>query len=461
MKVTQPWDGADIEDIASDTQESLEEKLAVAFHLARDSAAWLSIPQRIDVLHQTQELMRKDSKALATLIAREGGKPLTDAEVEVARAIDGVGLCIDHIKADVGRRIPIGTNTMSEGRWALTDREPIGVVAAISAFNHPLNLIVHQVAPAIAAGCPALAKPSADTPLSCVRFVDYLHQAGLPEAFCQTVITEEVDLANRLATDERLGFLSFIGSAKVGWMLRSQLAPGVRCALEHGGAAPVLLCEDADFHKAVPALVKGGYYHAGQVCVSVQRIFVPRARTAEFVDAFSTAVDELTVGDPTRADTDVGPLIRPGEVTRVAQWVDEAVAAGAELITGGRALSDRAYAPTVLLDPPRAAKVSTQEVFGPVVCVYPYDDQAEAIAQANALDLAFQAAVFGENLDTTLAAARQLAASAVMINDHTAFRDDIMPFAGLRHSGLGVGGIPYTIEDMQIEKMIVLKSEAF
>jgi len=376
----------------------------------------------------------------------------------VIRAIDGVHLCAETLRGHPGHVIPIGTTPATVGRTAFTRKEPIGVVAAVSAFNHPLNLIVHQVGPAVAAGCPVVVKPAADTPLSCVRFVEILREAGLPNEWCQVLITDDLAAAQALVTDERLGFFSFIGSAKVGWMLRSKLAPGVRCALEHGGAAPVIIAPPYDRDAALAAVAKGGFYHAGQVCVSVQRVFVPRGEAASFAEDLAAQAEKLVLGPPENENTDVGPLIREAEVTRVAGWVDEAVAAGAKLLSGGKTLPDNCYTPTVLLDPPADAKVSTLEIFGPVVCVYGYDDLDQAVAQANALPVAFQAAAFTQDIDLATKLTSALDASAVMINDHSAFRDDVMPFAGLRQSGLGVGGIPYTLEDMTIEKMMVVKS---
>jgi acyl-CoA reductase-like NAD-dependent aldehyde dehydrogenase len=241
-------------------------------------------------------------------------------------------------------------------------------------------------------------------------------------------------------------------------MLRSKLAPGTRCALEHGGAAPVILADDFDSELAWAGILKGGFYHAGQVCVSVQRVFAPRRVAHDFAEELAVRAARLVVGDPTNPDTEVGPLIRPSEVTRVHAWVLEAVHGGAELLCGGDPLDSSCYPCTVLFDPPPPARVSTSEIFGPVVCVYPYDDLDDAIATANSLPVAFQAAVFSRNIDIALRVFRRLDASAVMVNDHTAFRVDGMPFAGLRESGLGVGGIPHTIADMQIEKMLVLKS---
>jgi acyl-CoA reductase-like NAD-dependent aldehyde dehydrogenase len=332
------------------------------------------------------------------------------------------------------------------------------VVVAISAFNHPLNLIVHQVATAVAAGCPVIVKPAGVTPLSCIRFVEILHEAGLDPEWCQVLITEDNDVAEALVTDSRVAFFTFIGSARVGWMLRSKLAPGTRCALEHGGAAPLILAEDADLDAALPLITKGGYYHAGQVCVSVQRLYAHPAVARPFADALAGSARKLTIGDPVDEVTEVGPLIRHAEVERIGEWVDEAIDSGAERLAGGDRLTDALYPCTVLYKPADAARVSREEIFGPVVCVYEYTSVDAAIERANSLPYAFQGAVFTASLDTALQVFAGLDASAVMVNDHTAFRIDGMPFAGLNQSGYGIGGIPYTMHDMTIEKMMVIKS---
>jgi len=460
LEVCAPYDNTLLATVDTADSAAVEQALTTAYALFRDRGQWLSKAQRIDILQKTAQLMSQQRDALALAAAAEGGKPLIDSQVEIDRAIDGIHNCIECLRTAAGHEIPMDTNAASAGRLAMTQHEPIGVVVAVSAFNHPINLIVHQVGPAIAAGCPVIIKPAEDTPLSCFRLVDLLREAGLPEGWCQPLVVSELVVATQLVTDARVGFFSFIGSAKVGWMLRSKLAPGARCALEHGGAAPVIMADDADLDTAVPLLSKGGFYHAGQVCVSVQRVFCQRSQAQQLAERLAAAASALSVGDPTAAGTVVGPLIRPREVTRVHEWVTEAVQAGAGLLCGGEVLSESCYAPTVLLDPPQEAKVSQLEIFGPVVCIYSYDDIDAAIARANALDVAFQAAVFTRTLDTALQCYRQLDASAVMVNDHTAFRVDWMPFAGLRHSGLGVGGIPYTFHDMQIEKMLVVKSGA-
>ncbi len=458
LEVHAPFDRSLIATVDAAGPETVERAMAQAYALFRNRDAWLPAQERIAVLERVAELMKARAETLALEAAREGGKPLIDSRVEVARAIDGVRNCVECIRENAGREIPMGINPASAHRLAMTHREPIGVVVAVSAFNHPLNLIVHQVGPAIAAGCPVVVKPAEDTPLSCLRFVGLLREAGLPEAWCQALVVKDLAVAEALVTDTRVGFLSFIGSARVGWMLRSKLAPGARCALEHGGAAPVLVEADADLRDALPLLAKGGFYHAGQVCVSVQRVFCDAAVARDLARGLAVLGEDMRVGDPTREDTEVGPLIRPREVQRIDDWVQEAVAGGARLLCGGKPLSETTYAPTVLLDPPADARVSREEIFGPVICVYGCKDMNAAIEQANALPFAFQAAVFTRDIHRALRAYRRLDASAVMVNDHTAFRVDWMPFAGLRQSGLGVGGIPYTFEDMQVEKLLVLRS---
>ena len=459
LDIVAPYDLQPIAVLETGGQDAVNQALQVADELFKDRDRWKTHAERIAILERTAEIMTERAEELAVESAREGGKPLLDSKVEVSRAIDGVKNCIEVLRGEQGHVIPMGVTPSSANRMAFTTTEPIGVVVAVSAFNHPLNLIVHQVCPAVAVGCPVIVKPSGDTPLSCMRFINILREAGLEDEWAQAIVTTTRDAATALVADKRVSFFSFIGSAGVGWFLRSQLAPGARCALEHGGVAPVIVADDADLDEAVPLLTKGGLYHAGQVCVSVQRIFAHESIARELAERLAEEAKKLRIGDPTSAETDIGPLIRPAEVNRVSDWVEEAKAAGTEVLAGGNKLSETCYECTVLYDPPAEAKVSTAEVFGPVICVYPYTDADEAIDRANSLEVSFQAAVFTQKLDTALRTYKRINASAVMVNDHTAFRVDWMPFAGLKSSGHGVGGIPFTMHEMQIEKMMVIKSK--
>ncbi len=458
ITVKAPFDEKEIGTVPNATQQDVENALATAHRLFRNRNNWLPKPKRIEILRRTAELIKDRRESLALNAAREGGKPLLDSLVEIDRAADGVENCIEVLRSEGGRVVPMSLTDSSSGRVAFTQFEPIGPVVAVSAFNHPFNLIVHQVTPAIAVGCPVIIKPAPATPLSCFAFVNLLYEAGLPEEWCQVVVPTDLNIATALVTDERNAFFSFIGSSRVGWLLRSKLAPGTRCALEHGGAAPVILAQDADLEDALPRLAKGGFYHAGQVCVSVQRVFAHSSIARDAAKALAKLAASMKVGDPTLPDTEIGPLINPGEVNRVHEWVQAAISGGAECLTGGERYSSTCYQPTVLFNPPSDANVSKLEIFGPVICVYSYDDIDTAITQANSLPVSFQASVMTKNIDLAMRVYNRINATAVMINEHTAFRVDWMPFAGARHSGHGVGGIPYTMHEMQIEKMMVLRS---
>ncbi len=459
LQVIGAYDGKPLATLSTQSEAEAFDALERAHALHRERERWLPAHQRIAILERAAALVESRAEAIARQAAREGGKPLLDSRVEVRRGVDGLRVAARELSQLAGREIPMGITESSGHRYAVTWREPRGVVLAISAFNHPFNLIVHQAVTAVAAGCPVLVKPASTTPLSCRTLVDILYEAGLSSDYCRMLLLEN-EVTEKLVSDSRVSFLSFIGSARVGWHLRSKLAPGAHCALEHGGLAPVLVDRSADLDACIPLLVKGGYYHAGQVCVSVQRVYVEHSIAERFCRDFVAAVERLRVGDPEQESTEVGPLIRPREVQRVHAWVQHAVQRGGQLLCGGRPLSETCYAPTVVLDPPDDVEVSTSEVFGPVVAIYRYHDRLEAIRRANAPDVYFQAAVFTRDLEVALDSARRLDGMAVMVNDHTAFRVDWMPFGGHRQSGLGVGGIGYSMRDMTLERMVVFRSQA-
>ena len=458
IKVNRPHDQSLIQEVPLMNTQTLENILSNAHRLFLNTEHWLPAYERIEILERVAQIMIGQIDKLTKIAAQEGGKPYQDSKVEVLRAVNGVKLAIEYIAHIKGEQIPMGHTRSSSQRLAYTMREPIGLVASVSAFNHPLNLTVHQTVPAIAVGSPVIIKPAKVTPLSCFAFMDILKEAGLPEGWCSAFIGD-VELTQKLVMDSRINYFSFIGSAKVGWSLRSKLSPGTRCALEHGGVAPVIVEPDADIDEMLPALLKGGFYHAGQVCVSVQRLFVHEEICDDVAQRLAAMAKELIVGDPLEEKTEVGPLITPGEVDRVEQWVNEAVEKGAVLLCGGQRLSDFHYAPTVLLNPPEDCKVSIQEVFGPVVCIFSYTDRNTAIKQANALPYAFQASVFTDNLNASMEIVKKLNATAVMVNDHTAFRVDWMPFGGRDESGIGMGGIPYSMEEMTRTKMMVINNK--
>lgn len=458
LKVYSPYDNSLIQELSLNNALDLENTLTIASQLHQQYPHGLPAYQRIDILEKLAVLISGRLEELTKLATQEGGKPYQDSKVEILRAINGVKIAAQTVSQLHGEQIPMGLTPASENRIAFTTKEPIGVVVAISAFNHPFNLIVHQVATAVAAGCPVIVKPALTTPLSCLKFIDLLKEAGLPEHWAQVLICEDV-LAEKLATDSRVAYLTFIGSAKVGWHLRSKIASGTRIALEHGGVAPVIVEEDADLKELIPAIIKGGFYHAGQVCVSVQRVFVHESILAEVAEQLVNEAKKLIVGNPLDEKTQVGPLILPREVDRVEDWINKAITEGAKLICGGKRISNTCYEPTILFNPDKISLVSTQEIFGPVICLYGYTETKEAIAQANALPFSFQAAVFTKNIDKAFSITKQLNAAAIMVNDHTAFRVDWMPFGGRNISGIGVGGIQYTINEMLQDKLVVIRTK--
>ena len=458
LKVFAPYDQSLIDEVPLASAKEMNSAIDKAHSLFLDQSKWLPKHKRVEILENIIFLMEERAEDIIQTSAREGGKPLIDTKVEMARAINGVKLAIENLGHLKGEEVPMGQTASSVNRIAYTMREPIGVVASVSAFNHPINLIIHQTIPAIAVGSPVIIKPAPTTPLTCLQLVEIFRDAGLPDGWCTAMVSEN-DVAEILVTSPKVNFFSFIGSAKVGWYLRSKLAPGTRCALEHGGAAPVIVEPDADFKTMVPALVKGGFYHAGQVCVSVQRVYVHESVLNQLIQEMEKQVQSLITGDPLDEKTEVGPLILPKEVDRIHEWVEEAKTKGATLVCGGNKISDTCYEPTILVNPPDDVSVSTKEIFGPVVCLYTYKNRGEAIEKANSLEFAFQSSVFTKDLNIALDTVKKLNSTAVMVNDHTAFRVDWMPFGGRDSSGLGLGSIPHSMHDMTREKLMVIKSE--
>ena len=457
IEVTSPFDGKVVGEVPFSTNEEVQAAIDLAHSTFLDHENHMPKYKRVEILEKVVEIMSSQVDELTKLCASEGGKPWIDSQVEVHRAINGVKLAIEGLAAQEGKEIAMGHTASSANRMAYTFKEPIGVVAAISAFNHPFNLAVHQVIPAIAVGCPVVIKPATQTPMSAIRLVEILEEAGLPKGWAQAVVCDRTG-GELLATSPKVDFLTFIGSGAVGWYLNSKVAPGTRVALEHGGVAPVIIEKDADIDDLIPAIGKGGFYHAGQVCVSVQRVYVHKDIIDEVASKLSDYASKLIVGDQLDPKTEVGPLINHNETNRVEEWVNEAVEKGGKILTGGKRITDSTFEATVILDAPDDALVSTKEVFGPVVCLYTYDDIEDAFDRANALEVSFQAAIFTKNIDTALRAVKRLNGTAVMVNDHTAFRVDWMPFGGAKASGLGLGGIHHSMEEMTNEKMMVIKS---
>ncbi|AFL68483.1 aldehyde dehydrogenase family protein [Sulfurospirillum barnesii] len=457
IEVTSPFDGSVVGTVPYGSTAEVEAALDLAKSTFLDHKNALPKYKRVEILENVVKIMSSQIDELTKLCASEGGKPWMDSKVEVNRAINGVKLAIEALGVHEGKEIAMGHTASSANRMAYTFKEPIGVVAAISAFNHPLNLAIHQVIPALAVGCSVIIKPATQTPMSAIRLVEILEEAGLPKGWAQAIVCDRKG-GELLATSPKINFLTFIGSGAVGWYLKSKVANGTRVALEHGGVAPVIVEADADIDELIPSIGKGGFYHAGQVCVSVQRVFVHESIVEEVASKLTQYASKLVVGNQLDPKTEVGPLINYDEVDRVEAWVNEAITKGGKILTGGKRISASCYEPTVILNPSDDALVSTKEVFAPVVCIYSYRDIEEAFDRANQLEVSFQAAIFTKNIDTALRAVKRLNGTAVMVNDHTAFRVDWMPFGGAKASGLGLGGIHNSMEEMSNQKLMVIKS---
>ena len=420
--------------------------------IMRKMPAW----KRAEILYKVSEFIKRDSELLAQTIASEGGKPLKDARIEVARAVNTVKMSGDKALSLNGEQLTMDRAAGSENHIAFTIRQGLGVVLAISAFNHPVNLICHQVATAFAGGNSVVVKPSERTPLSCLKVCSYFSEAGLdPRVINVLPITgSETEL---LLSDPRLNFVSFIGSSKVGWKIPKLVAPGTGYALEHGGTAVAVVESSADLDFASTSIVKGGFYHAGQVCVSTQNIFVKEDIFDELLEMIKLKTSKLITGDPNDVLTDVGPIINSMKHKEILTQIRDAVSMGAVIEAGGNSIGDTCIEPTILTNTNYEMEIMYSEVFGPVININKYSNLSDVIEMCNKTPFSFQNAIYTKNIDAAMKFALSINSKAVIINDSTAFRVDWMPFGGAKESGFRVGGVKYSIEDVTEEKLIVIR----
>lgn len=459
VTVLSPNDGKKLGDVEQLSVADVE-WLAGLVLVGQDKLQGIPHRTRADWLNGVAKKIRTDRAALGMLVATEGGKPLKDALVEVDRAANTFELCAHEALALGGEVLPLAHTAPGANKLSFTLREPIGPVLALSAFNHPLNLLAHQVGTALAAGCAVVFKPSRGTPYCGEWLADALQELGVPPEVA-IVCHAEVEQILQLCSRSEFQFVSFIGSAKVGWDLRRKIANGTRLALEHGGQAPAIVWDDAKLDEAVASLVKGAFYHAGQVCISTQKIFVHEKVASTFTQLFCAATQKLVTGDAREASTDVGPLIRPEEKQRVIQWIDEALKDGAKIAQGTIDRSPGNFlAPVVLTGVSPRSKIWHEEVFGPIVNINSFSDAEEVYADVADSPYHFEAAVFTQSLPRALEGVRRLSAMTVMVNEATTFRVDAMPFGGHRQSGLGMGGVKYAVEELTRMKQVVINGFA-
>lgn len=455
IEVLNPYSSDSIHTLELSSNEVAFAKLEKANALYQKHPKGLSKEKRISILEKFYEKFYEAKEALIQLAVLEGAKPLNDTEVEFNRALEGIKLGVQAVRSIIGEQVPMNLNTASTNKLAYTIKSPIGVVLSISAFNHPINLAIHQIVPAIASGCPVIYKPALTTPLVSKKIIELIYDSGLPREWCTYLVCENETTA-KLAQSPLLGYISFIGSSKIGWNIKAKIAPGVKIALEHGGNAPTILRADANLKLAIPQIAKAGFYHAGQVCVSAQRIYVHDTICDSFVAQINRLAQTQKLGNPLSVETEIGPLISDTSLNRINKWVQDAIDEGATLIAGGNKLQNNCYEPTILLNPLEKSKVTKEEIFGPVICIYSFSSDEEAIKRANNSRYCFQSAVFTESLNKALKYTQDLNGSTVLINSHPAFRVDWMPFGGQGLSGDGLGGISYSTEEMLKQKLIII-----
>jgi len=450
LAVTNPYSGETIATVALGGPDDVAAAVAAArAHLSAHPAV-----ERAEVLERAARLVGERAEGFARTICLEAGKPMKQARAETARCIDTLIFSAVEARTLAGEMLPMDASAAGAGKLGMLLREPIGVVGAISPFNFPLNLVAHKVAPAIAAGCPVVLKPASATPLSALLLARALSDAGLPAGFLSVVMGSGGSVGNAIVDHPEVPMISFTGSPPVGWGIR-QRQPRKEVALELGNSTPVIVEADADLERAAVRLAASGYTHAGQSCISVQRVYVQRAALERFRELFVAAVEALAVGDPMDEATDTGPVIDTGNRDRVVEWIDEALHGGARTLTGAE-VREGLLRPTVLegIDP--AMKVSCEEVFGPVVGLAGYDSVDEAIDLANSSPFGLQAGIFTARVDAALGWARRLHFGGVLINETPTFRADQMPYGGVKESGNTREGPHFTVEHMTERKLVLV-----
>jgi acyl-CoA reductase-like NAD-dependent aldehyde dehydrogenase len=456
IEVRSPFDGRVLAFVPRLTEADIDDAVA----LARLTMRGGSLPRhvRAQILDEAARLLTDRREQFARLISDEAAKPIKTARIEAARAADTFRFAAAAARTLDSPVVPLDASSAGEGKIGFVRRVPIGVIGAIAPFNFPLNLVAHKVAPAIAAGCAVVLKPASATPMTAIALAELLHdECGLPPGWL-SVVTCPGSVANHLVEHPDVAMITFTGSPSVGWDIRAR-APKKKVSLELGNNAPVIIEAGSDWEAAADKIRVAGFSHAGQSCISTQRIFVARPIADAFVERLVAAVATLVVGDPAHDDTDVSALIDEGETERVHSWIGDAVAAGAKVAIGG-GVHGRLLEPTVLTDVTPDMDVCAREVFGPVVAVQVYDDLEVALALANDSHYGLQASIFTRDLAVAFEAAETLDYGAVLVNEVPTWRADQMPYGGVRDSGNTREGPAYAMREMTEERLIVIQPTA-
>ncbi len=456
IEVRDPQDNSLIDVVRAATKEEIETIVEVAKEGAAIAAS-LSTFQRIEILRKAAESIRNEAESFAVMIAREGSKTIREARKEVQRCVQTIELSAEEARRLQGETISFDQSPSGEHRTGYFYRTPVGIVVAITPFNDPLNLVAHKVGPAIAAGNSVIVKPATVTPLSSLMLARVFYEAGLPEKILTVVTGFARDIGEALVAHPAVRVVSFTGGPSAGEQITRQ-AGLKKIGMELGSNSPVIVLADADLKQAIAASIQGAFWAAGQNCLGVQRIFIEESIYPEFVKLFTLGTQRLKVGDKLSEETDMGPLITEQEAIRVESWVNEAVELGAVIQTGGQR-TGAFYQPTVLTNVPLTSKVAQEEVFGPVVSLFPVKDLDAAIDLANSVNYGLQAGIFTSNIKNAHHAIRRLQVGGVMINDSSDFRIDAMPFGGVKGSGIGREGVKFAMEEMTEIKVVCFNME--
>jgi acyl-CoA reductase-like NAD-dependent aldehyde dehydrogenase len=453
IAVSNPFDGSDVDTVPQATPEHVEAAMAFAVNGAK-AMRKTSGYQRYHMLMKAARLMEERTEDLARTITLEEGKIIAEARLEVSRAAETIIGSAEEAKRLGSEVVPLDGAPGTGNRFGFTLRVPCGVVLAITPFNFPLNLVCHKVGPALAAGNSVILKPATDTPLSALKFVEILLDAGVPADGIQCLTGTGGGIGDLLSSDGRVRKITFTGSRDVGEHI-CRVAGLKKVTMELGSNAPVIILPDADIEKAAGAIAVTGYANAGQVCISAQRVLAHKSVYGDLLDAVTPKVAKLATGNPLDEAVKVGPMVRERDAERVEEWVKEASVLGGRVLTGGRRMG-AIYTPTVVADVRKDMRISCQELFGPAVGFTPVESIEEAIALANDSNYGLSAAIFTESLENAMRFAREADSGNIHINWGPQWRADLMPYGGLKDSGFGKEGPKYAIQEMTETKMVVM-----
>ena len=452
IPVLNPFDGSVVDTVPKGDRNDVETALATAVRGAKVMAKMTGY-ERYQILHKVSELMAERVEELARTITLEEGKILAEARMEASRAGEIIVLSAEEAKRLGGEVVPLDGAPGVRGKFGFTVRVPCGVVVGISPFNFPLHLVCHKVGPALAAGNAIIVKPATDTPLSALKLVELFLEAGTPPEAIQCLTGAGSEIGDALCSDRRVRKITFTGSRDVGEHI-CHVAGLKRVTMELGSNSPLIVMPDADPEKVAQAAAASGYSNAGQVCISTQRVIAHEKIYGDFLDAFKARVQQITTGNPLDGAIKMGPMIREKDAIRVSEWVQEAVRDGGELLIGGER-HGQIYAPTIVANVKPEMRISCDEVFGPVVGVTRIGNIDDAIALANATNYGLSAAIFTQNIDWAMKFVREVESGNLMVNWGTQWRADLMPYGGLKESGMGKEGPKYAVQEMTELKMAV------